>query len=67
MLRIFPVLSDVGHGLAWPAVYTAIFSILLLVLLLEAVNVALFAGDKRGERALQVLRELLRLFRRGKP
>jgi hypothetical protein len=37
----------------------AIFSGVHLVLLFEAANVALFADDKRAERALKVLRELL--------
>jgi hypothetical protein len=59
------VLTDIGHAVAWQALYAAGFSAVLLALLALTTNVALFAhDDKRAERALKILRELVRLFRR---
>lgn len=45
------VLTDLGHALAWATIYATMLCIVLLVLLAETTNVALFAGDKRADRA----------------
>lgn len=56
--------TSLGHGLALPTVFATAFCVVVLALLVEATNVALFAGDKRAERALKIIRELLSLIRR---
>ena len=65
MVFVIPVLRGVDHVLAWPAWFTAACCIVLLLLLIETTNVALFAGEKRAERAFKILKELIRLIRRG--
>jgi hypothetical protein len=60
-----PVLRNLGHALSGPAWFTTVFGIVLVLLLIETTNVALFAGEKRAERAVEILKELVRLIRRG--
>jgi len=59
------VLRNLGHALAGPAWLTTVLGIVLVLLLIETTNVALFAGEKRAERAVEILKELIRLIRRG--
>jgi hypothetical protein len=62
---VIPVLRDVDHILAWPACFTAACCVVLLLLVIETTNVALFAGEKRSERAVKILKELIKLISRG--
>lgn len=64
MISIPYVLTDVGHALVWPALFSAIFCAALLGLITVAMSVALFAkSEDQANRALKVLRELLRVLR----
>ena len=59
-----PVVPYLGHVLAWPALYSAIFFAVVLCLLAVAASVAIFAqDDKRANRAYKIFSDLLRTLR----
>jgi hypothetical protein len=58
------LLAYFARALAWPALYGAIFFAVVLGLLVAATMVALFAhNEPRANRAVRIVRELVRLFR----
>lgn len=63
-MKLVVLVTYLDGAFAWPALYGAIVVAVLLCLLVAATVVALFdENEERANRAVSVVKELVRLFR----